>query len=342
MTTPWTNHPLATELDTALAAVRVAGRLCREVQARIDKVSLEKKGSLEKKDRSPVTVADFGSQALVCRAIHARFQDDPIIGEEDSAALREAGNEALLERVLGHLNEVRPGTDAATACAWIDLGGSKEYAPRFWTLDPIDGTKGFLRGEQYAISLALILDGVIEVAAVGCPNLGPALAGKRQAGTVFCAIRGAGVWQLPLAEAGEAVAVQVSPQADPAQVRFCESVESAHSSHGDSARIAEHLSLQAQPVRLDSQTKYAVVARGEAEAYLRLPRDDRYREKIWDHAGGVLVVTEAGGRVTDIFGRDLDFTCGYKLEKNLGVVVSNGSVHDALIKTIADLGIGRF
>ncbi len=108
------------------------------------------------------------------------------------------------------------------------------------------------------------------------------------------------------------------------------------------ARIADKLAIVAEPARLDSQTKYAVVARGEAEAYLRLPRDNKYKEKIWDHAGGVLVVLEAGGRVTDINGKDLDFTQGYTLQNNLGVIVSNGLVHDDVLKTISELGIGQF
>lgn len=336
MNRPWNDHRLSRALDTAIAAVREAGLLCRKVQAGIDR------GALEKKDRSPVTVADFGSQALICSALVEALGPVPIIGEEDSAALREAGNEALLEKVVGHVAAVRPGTDADTVCRWIDLGGTKEYSPHFWTLDPIDGTKGFLRGEQYAISLALIIEGHIEAAVLGCPNLGPELAGDRGQGTVFAAIRGAGVWQLPLAGDGEAKPIRVSNQADPRQIRFCESVEAAHSSHGDAARIAAHLDIQAEPARLDSQTKYAVVSRGEAEAYLRLPRDAEYKEKIWDHAGGVLVLTEAGGRVTDIQGKDLDFTRGYQLENNLGVIVSNGAVHQSIIATIARLGIGQF
>ena len=336
MTTPWQDHRWSVELNTALTAVREAGLLCREVQAQIDR------GALEKKDKSPVTVADFGSQALICSTIISEFGHDPIIGEEDSAALRESGNEALLEKVIGHVVKLRPETDADTVCRWIDLGGAKEYSQRFWTLDPIDGTKGFLRGQQYAISLALIVEGVIEVAVVGCPNLGPELTGDRGNGTLYAAIRGAGVWQLPLVGEGEATPVKVSPQTDHCQIRFCESVEAAHSSHGDAARIAASLKIQAEPARLDSQTKYAVVARGEAEAYLRLPRDARYKEKIWDHAGGVLVVTEAGGRVTDIRGNDLDFTRGYQLENNLGVIVTNGHVHEAVIKTIKELGIGEF
>lgn len=336
MPTPWLDHPLIREIDAAVAAVRKAGALCREVQAGIDP------GALEKKDRSPVTVADFGSQAVICRLLGEAFPDDPVIGEEDSQALREPDNTALLARVVDHVGRVEQGADTDTVCAWIDRGGAKEYSPRFWTLDPIDGTKGFLRGQQYAVALALILEGRIEVALLGCPNLGPQLTGERQDGTLAVAVRGHGAWQLPLLGEGEAVRMRVSDQDDTTGIRFCESVEAAHSSHGDAARIAAKLAIAAEPARLDSQTKYAVVARGEAEAYLRLPRDGKYREKIWDHAGGVLVVEEAGGRVTDIRGRDLDFSRGYRLEDNIGVIVTNGKVHEAVLGAIEELGIGQF
>jgi 3'(2'), 5'-bisphosphate nucleotidase len=118
-------------------------------------------------------------------------------------------------------------------------------------------------------------------------------------------------------------------------------VEAAHSSHGDAARIADRLGIEADPVRIDSQAKYAMVARGQADAYLRLPKDQAYREKIWDHAGGALVVTEAGGRVTDIHGRSLEFTHGRTLDSNKGVIVSNGKVHDHILEAIDALGIGR-
>ncbi len=336
MSSPWFDHPLSREIDTAVSAVRKAAVVCRTVQAGIDP------GELQKKDRSPVTVADFGSQAVICRILGDAFPDDPVIGEEDSRALREPENEALLERVVGHVQEVEPDADAQSICAWIDRGGTKTYSPRFWTLDPIDGTKGFLRGQQYAIALALVLDGHVTAALLGCPNLGSSLAADRGEGTLCVAVRGAGAWSMPLMSGGQASPLKVSAQADTTRIRFCESVEAAHSSHGDAARIAEALAIAAEPARLDSQTKYAVVARGEAEAYLRLPRDGRYREKIWDHAGGVLVVTEAGGRVTDIRGRDLDFSLGYRLEENSGVIVTNGLVHDAVLEAIEKLGIGRF
>ncbi|MCB1181922.1 3'(2'),5'-bisphosphate nucleotidase [bacterium] len=331
-----TDLPLAAELAAAVTAVRQAAALCREVQAAIDP------GALAKSDRSPVTVADFGSQALVCRILGQAFPDDPVIGEEDAAALRDPAHAALRDRVVGLVATQTGDADAARVLTWIDRGDAKEASPRFWTLDPIDGTKGFLRGGQYAIALALILDGEIALAALGCPNLGARLDGPCGDGTLLCAVRGEGTWELPLLGEGEPRRVQVSAESATAGIRFCESVESGHSAHGESARLAAHLGITAEPVRLDSQAKYAVVARGEAEAYLRLPRDDVYREKIWDHAAGVLCVTEAGGRVTDVLGRDLDFARGYRLEGNRGVAVANGPLHTPLVEAMADLGIGRF
>ena len=219
-------------------------------------------------------------------------------------------------------------------------GNHTAAAPRLWTLDPIDGTKGFLRGQQYAIALALVIDGRLELAALGCPNLGPSLDGERGAGTLLTAVRDHGAWAWPLTGDGEPVPIHVSDLSDPAGLRFCESVEAAHSSHDDATRIADLLGVSAPGVRVDSQVKYGVTARGEADAYLRLPKSAAYTEKIWDHAAGALVVQEAGGRVSDIHGRDLDFSLGHLLSRNRGVIVSNGKLHDAVLGAIVELGIG--
>jgi len=323
------------ERAAALEAVREAAVLCRAVQSEITPQVLEKK------DRSPVTVADFGSQALICKRLQESFGADPVIGEEDSASLGEPENADLLKRLVDHVSRIVPGAGADEARAWIDRGGHGEYAERFWTLDPIDGTKGFLRGEQYAISLALVVDGEIVLGVLGCPNLPVDPEAPERIGAAFVAVKGEGAFQVPLDGEGDERRISVSATADPGMIRFCESVEKAHSSHSDAARIAQRLNIKAEPVRLDSQAKYAQVARGAAEAYLRLPRDEVYREKIWDHAGGVAVVTEAGGRVTDITGAPLDFTHGKTLAMNRGVIVTNGLVHDAILKAIDDLGIAR-
>ncbi|MBU0741562.1 3'(2'),5'-bisphosphate nucleotidase [bacterium] len=326
------------ELRTALAAVREAGLLCRAVQAELNP------GVLQKQDRSPVTVADFGSQALICRALAESFPADPVIGEEDAAALRDPANAVVNAQVTNRVQTLRPGAEPGDIRAWIDRGSSRDFTARFWTLDPIDGTKGFLRGEQYAIALALIVDSRLELAALGCPNLGATLDEAPHgpgAGTVLTAVRGHGAWAWPLTGDGDPVPVRVSELTDPAGLRFCESVEAAHSSHDDAARIAVLLGVAAPGVRVDSQVKYGVTARGEADAYLRLPKSAAYAEKIWDHAAGALVVLEAGGRVSDIHGRDLDFSRGHELSGNRGVIVSNGRLHDAVLGAIRELGIGE-
>jgi 3'(2'), 5'-bisphosphate nucleotidase len=88
---------------------------------------------------------------------------------------------------------------------------------------------------------------------------------------------------------------------------------------------------------MDSQAKYGAVARGDAALYLRLPspKSPDYREKIWDHAAGALIVEEAGGRVTDMHGQPFDFGSDYKMRDNRGVVVSNGLLHPAVIEVLA-------
>ena len=90
---------------------------------------------------------------------------------------------------------------------------------------------------------------------------------------------------------------------------------------------------------MDSQAKYAAVAQGQAEIYLRLPTRVAYTEKIWDHAAGALIVEEAGGRVSDVDGKPLEWTHGYQLEVNRGVVVTNGPAHSTVIQALRDQGV---
>lgn len=318
----------ANELNVALSAVAEAAKLCRLVQSGIVV-------SAQKEDRSPVTVADYASQAIVCRRLHEAFPNDPVIGEEDSGDLREGKHQGLGDAVLSQVRSAIPDALLADVFQWIDQGRTAEFSSRFWTLDPIDGTKGFLRRDQYAVSLALIVNGQIVVSALACPNLPVSSESDEQRGVIFTAIRGQGARSHVLDRLhAPPQPVKVSPTSDSTQARFCESFESGHSAHDESADIAHRLGMTAPPVRLDSQAKYGVVARGGADIYLRLPTRADYQEKIWDHAGGVLVVEEAGGRVTDITGAPLDFTLGRTLARNRGVVVTNGLLHDAVIDAI--------
>ncbi|HEY8122270.1 MAG TPA: 3'(2'),5'-bisphosphate nucleotidase [Myxococcota bacterium] len=320
------------ELRAALDAVRGASRVCRAVQER-----LITRDTLEKRDKSPVTVADFASQAIVCRRLEQSFPGDAVVGEEGSAELRSAENAALLASVVGAVAaEAGAASDAQRVLAWIDRGGADASTARYWTLDPIDGTKGFLRREQYAVALGLIEGGEVVVGVLGCPNLDDGTGGT---GVLIAAVRGQGTRVFPLWRPGDDAgrAVRVSQIASLAEARFCESVEAEHSDQSESAKIAAKLGIRLPPLRMDSQCKYGAVARGDASIYLRMPTRADYREKIWDHAAGKLVVEEAGGAVTDVDGKPLDFRHGRSLAGNSGVVATVGGVHERVIAAIREV-----
>jgi 3'(2'), 5'-bisphosphate nucleotidase len=317
------------DLEVALHAVRAASRACRAVQRRMARPE-----TLQKRDKSPVSVADFASQAIVCALLEQALPRDPVVGEESAKPLREDARAGLRSAVVERVREEVAGApDDDAVLAWIDRGAAEARGPRYWTLDPIDGTKGFLRGEQYAVALALIEDGEVVVGMLGCPNL-PDGAGGR--GLLFSAVRGEGARRQPLWEPtpSEGKPVSVASLRRAAEARFCESVESAHSDQDLSARIATLLGITAEPYRIDSQCKYAAVAEGDASIYLRLPTKKDYREKIWDHAAGMLVVEEAGGRVTDVEGAKLDFRRGRTLVGNQGVVATCGPIHDEVVSAV--------
>ena len=209
---------------------------------------------------------------------------------------------------------------------------------RFWTLDPIDGTKGFLRNEQYAIALALIEDKQVKVAALVCPSL--SIDGNdpdSKTGVVFTAVRGEGAAMTALGDENF-TAIQVTEPSDQERLRFVESVEAAHGDHSLQHAIAQAAGITRPSLRMDSQAKYGAVARGDAALYLRLPspKSPNYREKIWDHAAGSLIVEEAGGRVTDMHGQPLDFASDYKMQNNRGVIVSNGVIHAAVLEALTE------
>ena len=334
------------ERATAIRAVVAASRLTRAVRS-----ALGPADAVAKADHTPVTVADLGAQALVRLALADALPADGLMGEEDSRPL--AASRELAQAVLRRVGDERPGVDmdslreALDACD--DPGGPGR---RWWTLDPIDGTKGFLRNEQYAVALALVEDGEVVLAVMGCPNLplkgepGAMADGDpgdaRPVGCLFVAERGGGTRMMALADAdGGAVRtpVRMASPASAAQARYAESVESGHSNQSEAARIAELLGITAEPLRLDSQTKYAVVARGDASIYLRLPHGG-YKENVWDHATGALIVSEAGGRISDVEGRPLDFTTGTRLMANRGVVAAAATIHDEVLRAVRSVSMG--
>lgn len=317
------------EVRFAVESACAAGKLAREIQASMTVTGVEKQ------DLSPVTVGDFSCQAIVAKALHEQFDNAVLLGEEDSGILRE--QEELLACVTGYVRQVIPEATAESVCDWID-GGNGEPCDRFWTLDPIDGTKGYLRGEQYVVALALIESGEVSLGVLVCPNLGVDCSLEHsEKGAVVVAQRGGGCWCAPMDGRMDFRALRVSEESDVRKARLLRSVEAAHTNTGRMDELVEAMGIEAEPVRMDSQAKYAVLAAGGGELVLRLLSVSRpdYHEMIWDQAAGSIVLEEAGGRITDLAGRTLDFGQGRTLAENRGVCASNGLVHDAALEALS-------
>lgn len=315
-------------LEVAAEACRLADSVQREVVAHSD--------ALIKGDRSPVTMADLAIQTVISRRLAQTFPGDALLAEEDNDAL--SSSPEMAEKVLGLCRTVLPELSAGDMSQALQRGAYEGGgAGRYWVLDPVDGTKGFLRGDHYAIALALIDSGQVKLGVLGCPRLeldpdDP----QSPVGSLFVAVAGQGAFSRAV-EGGAESPISTDRLSDGSRLRMCESVEKAHAAHDEHAAIAERLGITAEPYRIDSQCKYAVVARGEASIYLRLPSKKGYREKVWDHAAGAIIIEEAGGRVSDLEGRPLNLVSGRFLGKSRGVIATNGVIHDRVLEAAREV-----
>ncbi|MEM1167982.1 MAG: 3'(2'),5'-bisphosphate nucleotidase [Cyanobacteria bacterium P01_H01_bin.35] len=312
------------EKQIAIESALAAAKLCEQVRGNIPP-------AMEKGDKSPVTIADYGAQALICKALAEVFPDDPVVGEEDATDLQTPEMAENLTKVTNYVKEQIADATPEQVVKWINQGNGK-VGPRYWTLDPIDGTKGFLRQDQYAVALALVEAGEVKVGVLACPAMPVE---NNKPGMLYVAVRGEGAAMMPIA-GGELTPIKVVQANDTANLRFVESVESSHGDQDRQNAVAKAAGISEPSVRVDSQAKYGIVASGKAALYLRLPspKSPDYRENIWDHAAGAIVVEEAGGRVTDLNGKPLNFADGSKMVDNRGVVVSNGIIHDQVLSAL--------
>jgi len=323
------------EIQFAMTVVRRAGQLAQRVQSGMALMGLTKS------DFSPVTVGDFAIQALVGQGLEEFFPDDTLVAEETADTLRGEEGSKVLEVTTRFLGRFVESANAEQVCDWVDRGrGAPEG--RYWCLDPIDGTKGYLRGGQYAIALALVEDGVVKMGVLGCPNLStdftPSALGE---GVVVVAHRGNGAWGAPLKDEGaEYAPLHVSTVSEVSKARLLRSLVEKHTNSEQMDALTGHLGIAAEPVRMDSTAKNTVLAAGNGDVLLRLLSNDQpdYRECIWDQAAASVIVEEAGGRVTDLTGAALDFTTGRRLENNRGVLATNGVLHETLLEGLAATG----
>jgi 3'(2'), 5'-bisphosphate nucleotidase len=319
------------DLRRAIDAVAAAMPLVRLMGATLRDVP-----PVEKGDGSPVTAADFVAQAIVVDALRRTSPGGrvPLVGEESAAGLASAKQPDVERIVVDAVRATLGWRDRAAAIAAVD-GDEPRAGEPFWTVDPIDGTKGFLLGEQCSVCLALIEAAHATVGAIGCPRMGPGgdlavhLGGP---GTIYAAASGLGAFELDGAR--RVLRRLVAAEWRATSLRWARS----HNRSGVPApsRLERRLAALA-PVaetRLDSQCKYAFAARGDADLVLRMPRAAGVHESIWDHAPGAVIASEAGLSVLDAEGAPLDFSTGAQLRANRGIVCAAPGLAPAVIDVI--------
>ncbi|KAM5351696.1 hypothetical protein ACJ41O_004419 [Fusarium nematophilum] len=347
-------------MATAYARERQLAELAVLRASILTKRVLSSVSGISKADASPVTVADFAAQALLISALKEAFPGDTFVGEEDSATLRE--DDALRARVYELVSSARlqkPEDDAMLATPssvdemldLIDLGGRGQggRAGRFWVMDPVDGTATFLRGEQYAVSLALVEDGQEVVGVLGCPNLKPAADGRVAETTVdraglglmLTAVRGQGAAIRTMSFAGLEAARPLEgldQASSPSEARIVDCAGSKTSRHDLIAKLAGSFGAAYPNTDVwSSHIRYAALMVGGGDFQLRVPSNPGVKMWIWDHAGAQLILTEAGGKVSDLDGKPMDFGAGRDLNQNRGLIAARGGIHAAVLERLGQL-----
>ncbi|KAK4198651.1 hypothetical protein QBC40DRAFT_283294 [Triangularia verruculosa] len=355
------DSPLHHELTVALGLARQAALISQTVLSEFFLTQQKSEvDSLTKTDFSPVTVADFAIQALLAGALIQEFPDDALVGEESADELRD--NPQLLQQVATVL-KVADGwhaRDESHVCDVIDLctleGQGKK---RTWVFDPIDGTKTFLKGKQYAINIALLAEGkeggreeVMSV--VACPLLdwtlgtegdgqaiNDATVDKTGRGAVVYCVKGHGVFVEPLLnKTADEKPRQVPRHAE--QVKTVDGLKSVTCWQSlDSGvdtlheRVAEQLGMDFPGSDLLGWVnRWVCLSLGLANTTVWVYKKRERKAKIWDHAGAMMLFREVGGKITDVDGKSIDLSQGRLLNQNFGFLAAPERVHGAVLEAV--------
>ncbi|MBL9020239.1 MAG: 3'(2'),5'-bisphosphate nucleotidase CysQ [Myxococcales bacterium] len=228
----------------------------------------------------PVTVADRRASELIVEGLTASFPDDALISEE------------------------LPVTPEA-------LG-----KPRVWLVDPIDGTKDFIRGgDGFAVMIGLAIDGVPAVGVVHQPTID----------RTFFVTPDAGAY---VARGGEVTLLAVSEIATAGEARL---VASASHRTADIDRVKTELGI-ADELNVGSVgVKLCLIASGARDLYV----NPSAKTKAWDTCAPEAILTAAGGRLTDLFGTPIEYRA--ELAHRRGLVASNGRVHAEVVGKLGSL-----
>lgn len=291
---------------------------------------------LAKKDGSQVTPADIALQIVVVRHLRERLGLVRIIAEETLASL--SGDSTAWHHVEVAMEEF------AAWWGWplanreelerLLLLGSEFHAGPYWSIDPIDGTSGWVDGRACCTCIAHVQDGQADlggiVMAPAPPDWINAVPAVRE-GIALVAGRGRGCWALRFDESGALLdgtrvargsshrppvwlcSVRGGPRTDRAQ------------------RILHRAGCAGATLPIDSQCKYGLVALGVGDVAMRAARPGTAPEQAWDHAAGMLLAAEAGAAATDMQGATVAFDEAGLLSLNMGTLACGADIHPAIL-----------
>jgi 3'(2'), 5'-bisphosphate nucleotidase len=236
----------------------------------------------QKADDSPVTQADREANALIVDGLRAHFPGDGLLSEE------------------------------------LPDDGSRLTAPRVWMVDPLDGTKDFIRGRDgFSVMIGLLVDERPALGVVYQP-VGDKL---------YFATLGQGAF---IERNGSApTPIHVSSVAEMAQLRM---VASASHRTETIDRVREALGVSDELNIGSVGLKLGLIAEGVRDLYV----NPSGHSKLWDTLGPEAILVEAGGRLSDAHGQPLDWR-GAELGNVRGLIASNGKLHDQVVARLAAL-----
>ena len=215
-----------------------------------------------KDDNSPLTEADTNSNNIICSELLKYYPSIPILSEESSNK--------------------------------INIKNKNDY---FWCIDPLDGTKEFLKkNDEFTINISLIKNQYPILGVICVPVLR----------TIYAAGRGIGSFKFT--SDGSLIPIKIKKR-DPSNLVFAVS-----RSHLD--KFTKKFIGDSECIRTGSSLKFTMVAEGKVDCYPRFGKT-----MLWDVAAGHCIIREAGGQVLDTKGRELIYDIS-KLS-NVEFVASN-------------------
>lgn len=252
------------------------------------------------------------------------FYEKPMeIEQKDSFSAREPVTQAdrvANDLIVTTLRHEYPG-DGILAEESVDTAHRLDK-PRVWMIDPLDGTTGFIEGNgDFAVQIGLAEGGEAVLGVVYQPLTG----------VLYRAVRGQGTWIERLKLAPERATV--SAQGELHNMRLAAS-RSHRSPRMD--KVVKAFNVREEVRRGSVGIKVGLICEQQCDLYVHLSP----RTKQWDTCAPEIILHEAGGRLTDLFGQPLRYN-SLEVQNLNGIVASNGRAHQKIIGALSPL-LGEF